>query len=356
MSGANAAMLVVLGLTATRQPPDLQVEAITAAGAELPELAEAVARALVVGGARVVLRGPTSGPCEYCDKVKVTEIKPGICELEIRHEQHTVSTTLHLPVTSSLFDRARAIAIQTRLIAPWQNASESKAKELAARPVRGAEMRGRRNGVALAHDPPSPAVDYKPSVALAPTMEPIGDLAAPSALVERPDRMAVASPTPEQPAPPVGYASRSDSKPVSPSDESKPHARAALTSLRGNTDGSPGADLGAARAAATKPRWPWIPTGIGTGAAAAAGVCAVVALGHYNALSDRTQSYNSAQAHKSAGESWQTASWVLSGVAAVGLATGIVGFSTRSSGGSPVTTMASPIPGGGVFAVAGNFP
>jgi hypothetical protein len=82
----------------------------------------------------------------------------------------------------------------------------------------------------------------------------------------------------------------------------------------------------------------------------------VVALGHYNALSDRTQSYNSAQAHKSAGESWQTASWVLSGVAAVGLATGIVGFSTRSSGGSSVTTMASPVPGGGVFTVAGNFP
>jgi hypothetical protein len=82
----------------------------------------------------------------------------------------------------------------------------------------------------------------------------------------------------------------------------------------------------------------------------------VVARGHYNALSDTTQPYGSAQAHKSAGENWQTASLVLSGVAVVGVGTGIIGFSTHSSGGSSVTTLASPVPGGGVIAIAGDFP
>ena len=364
MIGANTAMLVVLGLAATRQPPDLQVEAITAAGAELPELAEAVARALVVGGARVVLRGPTSGPCEYCGKVKVTEIRPGICEVEIRHEQHTASTTLHLPVTSSLLDWARAIAIQARLLVPWQKAPESKdkdnAKELVARPVRRPEKRGKRDEVAPAHDLPSTPTA---AIALVPTSEPLPaleasafrDLAPSPSVIERPNPKGVASPPLERQAPPASDVSRSDSKPVSHPDARKPQERAALALPRGQTGSSPAADLGAARAAEPEHRWPWIPTAIGAGAAAAAGVCALVALGDHNALSDRNQSYASAQAHKSAGENWQTASWVLSGVAAVSLATGIVGFSMRSSGGSAVTTMASPARGGGVFIVAGNF-
>jgi hypothetical protein len=367
MIGANAAMLVVLGLAATRQPPDLQVEAITAAGADLPELAEAVARALVVGGARVVLRGPTSGPCEYCGKVKVTEIRPGICEVEIRHEQHIASTTLRLPVTSSLLDWARAIAIQARLLVPWQKAPESKGKdnatELAARPVRRPEKRGKRDGVAPAQHPPSTTTGDKPSVALVPIDGPLParrenpsrDWEPSPAEVERPDRMAIASPTLGRQAPTASEASRSDSKPVSRPDARKPQERAALAPPRGQTGSSPAADLGAERSVEPKHRWSWIPTAIGTGAAAAAGVCALVALGHYNAISDRNQSYDSAQAHKSAGENWQTASWVFSGMAAVGLATGIVGFSMRSSGGSAVTTMASPVRGGGLVTVAGNF-
>jgi hypothetical protein len=82
----------------------------------------------------------------------------------------------------------------------------------------------------------------------------------------------------------------------------------------------------------------------------------VVARGHYNALSDQSQTYDSARAHKSEGEHWQTASWVLSGAAVVGVATGIVGFARRSSGGSSTATTASPVPGGGIITVAGNFP
>jgi hypothetical protein len=182
--------------------------------------------------------------------------------------------------------------------------------------------------------------------------------------------------------PPVVYTSRSDSKPVSRPIETKPLAHAetppvsraaasevgqserpperrteaAVAQPRGEATGLPSAELVAARAATPKAQWPWIPTAIGAGAAVAAGVCSVVARGHYDALSDQQQSYGSARAHKSAGEKWQNASLVLSGVAVVGVGTGLIGFLTRSAGGSSVTTLASPVPGGGMIAIAGDFP
>ena len=380
MNGVTAAMLVMLGLSAPLHTPDLQVEAVTASGAELPELAEAVARALVAGGARVVLVGPTSRPCEYCGKVRVTETGPGLCRVEVRHEQHVASTTMHLPAGSSLFDRARAIAIQAHLLMPWQAVAASKGKEVTARPTRKVEAPA-TSAAAQVSAPPSATTRAESSRSLASRIAP--------GPVPPPIPVRVAAPAPavvEGPAPPalptVVYTSRTDSKPVSRPGEAKPLARpeakpvsratpaevgqseskpespieAAAEQPRGEAGGLPSAELVAARAAKPKRRWPWIPTAIGAGAAVAAGVCAVVARGHYNALSDTTQPYGSAQAHKSAGENWQTASLVLSGVAVVGVGTGIIGFSARSSGGSSVTTMASPVPGGGVIAIAGDFP
>jgi hypothetical protein len=57
MNGLTPVMLVVLGASGPLHTPDLQVEAITAAGVELPELADAVARALVAGGS--IARAPS---------------------------------------------------------------------------------------------------------------------------------------------------------------------------------------------------------------------------------------------------------------------------------------------------------
>ena len=88
----------------------------------------------------------------------------------------------------------------------------------------------------------------------------------------------------------------------------------------------------------------------------AAGICAVVARDRYNGLEDKRQSYASAHALKSQGESWQLAGFVLAGVAVVGIGTGIVGFSTRSSGSPSVAAVVSPVPGGGMVAVAGDLP
>jgi hypothetical protein len=114
--------------------------------------------------------------------------------------------------------------------------------------------------------------------------------------------------------------------------------------------------LSAARTAAPRPWWPWIPTAVGAGAAIAAGICAAVARDRYNGLSDKGQSYDSARALKSQGESWQLASFVLAGVAVAGLGTGIVGFSTRSSGGPSVAALVSPVQGGAMVALAGDLP
>ena len=70
-----------------------------------------------------------------------------------------------------------------------------------------------------------------------------------------------------------------------------------------------------------------------------AGICAVVARERYNALSDKSQPYQTAVGLKAAGQNWQLASIVLSGAAVVGLATGLIGFISRSSESPTVGTL-----------------
>jgi len=376
MNAVAAAMVVVLGLAAPLHTPDLQVEAVTASGAGLPELAEAVSRALVVGGARVVLRGPTSGSCEYCAKVKVTETAPGVCEVEVSHEQHTASTKLHLPAGSQLFDRARAIAIQARVLMAWPTAPKSEPKEGAPRLAHKGEARGTTQG---ARQAPSMTTSSKAESvpylvarrAPEPTLESgaIVHALAP-APVESP-------PTTAEIPPLVTYTSRSDGKPASRPADAKPTTRAeakpvtagAIAAARPESkSATPAAerddarrasvaDLSAARTVAepSKARWPWIPAAMGGGAAVAAGICAAISRSHYSALADKSQSLDSARSQKAAGEGWQTASLVLAGVAVAGVGTGIIGLATRSDNAS-VTALAAPISGGGMVMLAGNLP
>jgi hypothetical protein len=377
MSGVTAAMLVVLALAAPLRTPDLQVEAVTASGAGLPELAEAVARALVAGGARVVLRGPSSGSCEYCAKVRVTETAPGECEVAIEHEQHAASTKLRLPAGSQLFDRARAIAIQARVLMTWRTPADSKAKEVAVRPPRRTDARSTSEATKFVVPPVSAKVDPYLATRRQPVPTPEPSPAAPLVSIPAPAPM-VPVPGPAEAAPLVTYTSRSDGKPASvsgagrpvaaaeakpvqadatariPQSESKPSEPAAKP--RSDATRASAADLAASRrVGGEKSRWPWIPTVIGGGAAIAAGICAAQSRGHYDALADKNQPVDSATSHKSAGERWQTASLVLAGVAVAAVGTGIIGFATASSDGASVTALAAPIPGGGMLALSGQF-
>lgn len=342
----TAALVVLLGLSAPLRAPDLQVEATTTAGVALPELVDAVARALVASGARVVLRGPSSGSCLYCAKVAVIETGQGTCRVEVNQERHAASATLHFPAGSQLFDRARAIAIQARLLVTWETNPDSRAKEAVARsatrkperkiPVESSDPEPR---VATAGPAPIKETELVPGPQPEPTPIRIPD---PSTGPERRGDTAVAAP--------VTYVDRAGAKPAERAESKKPENARTRPRL---------AQMGEVASASlgTRPKqWPWIPTIVGSGAAVATGICAIVARDRYNALSDRSQPYQTAQALKSEGQNWQLASFVLSGVAVAGLTTGLIGFVTGSSEPSSVSAVAAPIPGGGMIAVAGDWP
>jgi hypothetical protein len=107
---------------------------------------------------------------------------------------------------------------------------------------------------------------------------------------------------------------------------------------------------------ATSPHWPWIPTAVGAGAAVAAGLCLLVAKSRYDAMADRSKLHVEIIELKNEGEAWQTAAMVTSGVAVIGLATGIVGFATAGSRKSAITPTATVLRGGGLVALTGVLP
>jgi hypothetical protein len=362
MNVVVAVALVMLGMAHPLRAPDLQVEAATAAGANLPELADAVARALVAGGARVVLRGPASSPCQYCARVLVTETGPVTCRVEVSEGRHVAAATLHLPSGSPLLDRARAIAIQARLLVNWDTGGETR--NLAARPVArksesrsAAEAAGAASPFVMAE--PSPSLARERDQMLVPPSEPASPPARePAATAERRPDTADAAPARSAERAEAKPASRPEAKPASRPEakpasqiESQPAAPA-----RAEARLARAAEVQKPAAGPPKPQWPWIPTALGGAAAVAAGLCAVVARNRYNGLADRTQTYGSARALKSEGEKWQVASFVLAGAAAVGVGTGLVGFATRGSGGAQVTAFAAPLAGGGMLAIAGELP
>jgi hypothetical protein len=345
-------MLVVLGLSGPLRAPDLQVEAATAVGASLPELADAVARALVAGGARVVLKGPTSGPCLYCAKVVVVQTGQGSCRVEVSQDRHKAGATLRLPPTSGLFDQARAIAIQARLLVTWETNPESKTKEVATRaPVRRNDATPSERAARLPEGTrfePSAAWSGEPAVAPSSALEPPASPRSEPLALERPVATASVAPVEKPVAEAARPEPRSEPRPetrTEPRREPKPEARTEAGSDQR-------IDLGAARVSPAKSRWPWIPTAIGAAAAMAAGVCALAARDRYDALSDNRITFASAAAIKTEGERWQIASFVLAGAAVVGLGTGVVGFATRS----PVVAVVAPVRGGGMIALSGELP
>jgi hypothetical protein len=328
----TAALLVLLTVSAPLRSPDLQIEAKNAAGANLPELADAVARALVASGVRVVLGGPASEPCIHCVQVRITNAGQGAYRIDVSQERHTATVSLRFDVESSLFDRARAVAIQARSLVTWESSPNSKAKEAVARqPARKPEPRGsveitgrvapsaEPQPLALAPKEPEPLPATLPEAARVPMPGPPA--------IPRPDLAAALKP----PSPPA--------RPEHPLPQAELSGKIRSSSL-----------------ASKQQRWPWIPIAVGSGAAIAAGICAIVARNRYDALSDKSRPFDQASALKTEGERWQIASYALTGAAVAGLATGLIGFVARGSEPPSVTASAAPIPGGGIIAFAGSLP
>ena len=341
----TAALPVLLALSVPLRAPDLQVEARTAAGANLPELADAVARALVASGVRVVLGGPASEPCVHCAQVAVTELEQGICRIDISQERHNASANLHFGAGSPLFDRARAIAIHARLLITWETSPDAKAKDVVVRQsARKSEPRE-----------PVDHFDIPAQVAEPPPVDPQFGKESEPAVAIKPEpvlaQVPVSPPAPERnvdakPAPAVSDAEQAEAISASqPPGTAHPPAQLAKS-----------VEIRSSNLTPPPRRWPWIPTALGSGAAIAAGICAIVARNRYSALSDKSRPYDQAIALKMEGERWQAASYVFSGVAVAGLATGLIGFVARPSKRLPMAALATPIPGGGMIALTGDLP
>jgi hypothetical protein len=323
--------------------PDLQVEAGTAAGVELPELAEAVARTLIASGARVFLGGPANKPCARCARVAVTDLGQGRCRIDITQGAHMASTILNLGESSPLFDRARAIAIQVRLLVrgePVDRLPESSGRPLV------------RKGAAKPA-PERPGVE-SPAIADSP---PVETRSAPELPREPGASVSVASPVAPLPSTRRTEASATTPLPKPALAERSPPPRRQAEEEKRQSERSEPADVVHLRKAkTTSARWPWIPVTIGVGATVAAGLCALAARDRYDALSNKSRSYPQAVSLRQDGKNWQTTAFIASGVAVAGLGLGIWGFVTSGSAAKPLSPTMAMIPGGAMVALTGGLP
>jgi hypothetical protein len=364
MNGWVAAVIMVLGASVSPRTADLQVEAVTTTGSYLPDLADAVARALVIGGARVVMRGPTTVPCEDCTRVKVTESSAGIYKIEVNEQDRLTATTLDLSAGTRLLDRARAIAIQTRLLIGRPSGSASKVPDGTALPARKSEAKpvraNRQSQVAAL-----------PASAEIPSARPPEPLFVPASAPETPMPSWGPAPTALS-APAQTRTVRVESKAPSRALEASPPAPTAVKVAEPKRPASATQDTSEAAAphtapkilapdlvassATARPKWPWIPMTVGAAAGIGAGICALIARNRYDGLSDKNQPLDSALSLRSSGEDWQLASYILSGVAAAGLGVGIVSLATASSGGRRMKASVAPMRNGGMAIMAWELP
>lgn len=322
----SAALLLLIALSPAARLPDLQVEAGTMGGVDLPELADALARALVSSGARVVLGGPANDPCSHCARVVLLDMGQNRCRVDVIQNQHTSSVGLTFDAETTLFEKVRAIAIQARLLVKWEITPEVKRKE----PRNKTEV----------HSPEARAAGYavagveKSSEVVIPPSE--GNPREPAHNEEDVARSPV---DPQVPA--AGSAEKVEAKP----DARKP----AMVLL-------PAPDVVAQSSVAGSPRWPWLPTAIGASAAVAAGLCLLMAKRRYDAMADKSRLHVEIIELQNEGETWQTAAIVTSSLAVIGFATGVVGFVTAGSRKVTLAPTATVLSGGGLVALTGTLP
>jgi hypothetical protein len=282
-----ATILLLLALaSAESMPPDLQVTTSSADGTELTELGQALAQALVAGGSRVVLVGPATAPCSHCVRISVTEHTATLYRIDVRGDGYQETQTLNLPAGSPAFDRARALALHARSLLRFPD-----------------------------ERPHPPTKSDPPTVAHSSERRPTS-----KSLVSPPQGKAAPKPqpTPEDAAgePVAPVASQDRPQPVQPRESKLSRVAEERHSPLDEPDGP----------RTLRPRWPWIPILIGAGTAAAAGLCALVARQKYNEIGDRTRTYPEVLDLQREGQRWQTASFVLAGVATAGLVVGLTGF------------------------------
>ena len=345
-----ATLLALLALAmqqAGAQAPELQVAARSASGAEQPEFAHAVSRALVVTGATVVLGIPGGEPCARCVAVTVIEEARGRYRLEARRARRVASGQVEVRADSTPFEKARALAVEIRLLARWPATDEPAPAEAAPEPARPEPVRAEppRLEQAKLVSPTS-----HPSAAPLPEPDP-----APENLAAAPADPAWA---PQPPPPPPAEAA-----PVPAPEAGAPGPTTVVVDAP-KTLAPPPAPAPAIEALKPEPRtlsqlWPWIPTAVGAASAIAAGGCALAAKGHYDSLVNKTVPLDRAQGARNDGKTLQTAGLVLTGVAAAALAAGIVGFVQGASTQAPpkVALGLVPVAAGGVaVGLSGRLP
>jgi len=322
----SAILLLLLALSPGVRLPDLQVEAGTMSGVDLPELAEALAHALVASGARVVLGGPANDPCSHCARVVVVDLGQDHCRVDVFQNQHTSSVGLTFDAETTLSERVRAIAIQARLMVTWESTPEAKRKE--------ARLRA---------DGRTPEAHAATDTAL--VTETSGEVVAAPKESDSPAPAHREEASPPSPSRPQAPANRS-----AESAAAKPDARKPVLALL------PVPEAVAQSSAAGYLRWQWIPTVVGASAAVTAGLCLLMAKRRYDAMADKSRLHTEVIELKDEGEAWQNAAIVTSSVAVIGLTTGIVGFVTAGSRKSTITPTATVLSGGGLIALTGTLP
>jgi hypothetical protein len=357
--------LALLGAAlAAAEVPELSVAVTDPAGAPLPELAQAVGRALGATGARL------ADTCEgECVRLRVLTLRPGRYRVEVSQGPRSATTTVDLPPDATLLERARALAIEARLLITWPLRLPAPTPPPEPAPSRPppepvvVRPEPPRAVPAPARTSPTPApLPTRPVVSQTPEIpeRPAPVVSRTPAIPERP----VVSPTPaipERPAPPP--------EPEAPAQEPAQAADAApevVSEIAVTTEPPepavrkpllpvPLPDT-AIEAPVETPRrtWPWIPTVTAAVTGLAAGGCALAANSDYRALTDRTAKPEDAPRIRDEGKALQTASLVLGGVAVVAAVAATVGFALPTERGP--TLQLTPLPGGAGVSLAGSLP
>ena len=298
-------LLIVALATSVSQ---FQIDARSESGSDTPEIREAIARALVAGGMRVILGGKDQD-CDRCARVSIVEIKGGTYEIQVDQDRRHASSLVRLAIDTPLLDKARALAVQVRL---------------------------------LTKPAPRPAIPRHTGTKVTPALVTVTTEPLPIPDLPKPTPMTTVVPAPASPpAIPVSARPAIPSEPAS----AKPAAPVDSPALAAKADPP--------RLAGETPRWPYIPLSIGVAAGISAAVCGLLARDRYDALANRNWSLAEARSLKSQGENLQVAGVVLGGTAVVGSLVAWVGFSKK---GKPYRPAALATADGMWVGVVGELP
>ncbi len=173
----SAIVLFVAALAAAgphgRAHEPLQVEARRFDGEALPRLSQAVSRALMATGTAVVMSVSAAGPCASCLHLIIIQSAAGHYRLEAHNAGGVASTEFAVSRDAPLFEQARALAIQARLLIESSESRPAPEVARAPAPTRESRPSPRPAGVAASEGPTAAAGSARP-VVLAASPRPAG--------------------------------------------------------------------------------------------------------------------------------------------------------------------------------------